>query len=270
MIEESEGDCDEIATAYFYIALSNFINGDYENAINSFRLSNVYFRRVVNPNSVARNTLWLGAASHLTGDVERASKYLEEAQVDYQDLANSRQVTFCLFWKGLIALSQGRYGQAAEVNDEATYFAHKSGNRTALSLVLCLRTMIARQRGDISMAWCYAREGLQVGRDRGGPTMHALLGLGRLALQAGDWTEADRLLRRGLEVLIEQRVLSWTGFPLDGLAILALQEGKLERAARLFGTRQWRGVAHTFSPIERASRETDFIQIEIHPGRGAL
>jgi hypothetical protein len=92
--------------------------------------------------------------------------------------------------------------------------------------------------------------------------MHALLELGHLALQAGDWPEADSLLRQALEVLIQHRDLLWAGYPLDGLAILAVRQGKWERAAHLLGRRLCRGVAHTLSPIGRAEREADFTEIK--------
>jgi hypothetical protein len=48
---------------------------------------------------------------------------------------------------------------------------------------------------------------------------------------------------------------------LDALAVLAMDEGKIERAARLFGTRLCRGWFHALSPIERANREADFAAI---------
>ena len=39
-------------------------------------------------------------------------------------------------------------------------------------------------------------------------------------------------------------------------------KSQLEHAARLFGTRHWRGFANTLSPIERAERGADFAAIK--------
>jgi hypothetical protein len=44
-------------------------------------------------------------------------------------------------------------------------------------------------------------------------------------------------------------------YPLDGLALLAVQENQMERAACLFGTRWCRGFYHFFAPPERSQRD---------------
>ena len=48
----------------------------------------------------------------------------------------------------------------------------------------------------------------------------------------------------------------------DGMATLAVHEGKPERAARLFGTRLWRGTVHILSPIERTWRDADLAEVK--------
>jgi hypothetical protein len=88
--------------------------------------------------------------------------------------------------------------------------------------------------------------------------MMVMLELGYLDLHDGNLSQARARFLDGLQVLIQANLQSFTGFSLDGLALLALREGKLERAAQLFGTRLWRGFAHTLSPIERTEREADF------------
>jgi ATP/maltotriose-dependent transcriptional regulator MalT len=161
----------------------------------------------------------------------------------------------------MIALAQGRYDQAVELNQEAGPIAQKTGAPEIFVYVHYSRARLARLRGETSAAQQYAEEGLNFGQRLGSEKMLLLLELGHLALQEGDPARAGALWREGLQVLIRWRGMFFLTWTLDGLAVLAVREGRLERAARLFGTRQCRGFAHTLSPIERAEREADFREI---------
>jgi hypothetical protein len=63
------------------------------------------------------------------------------------------------------------------------------------------------------------------------------------------------LFREGLQILTSWREPWWLTYPLDGLALLAVQENELERAALLFGTRWCRGYFHFLAPSERDQRK---------------
>ena len=102
---------------------------------------------------------------------------------------------------------------------------------------------------------------VKAGQDLGNEKMHLLLELGHLALNDGGLARAGALFREGLQVLIHWRDIADLNMILDGLAVLAVRKGDMERAARLFGSRLWRGFAHTLSPLEHTWRAADFAAI---------
>jgi hypothetical protein len=51
-------------------------------------------------------------------------------------------------------------------------------------------------------------------------------------------------------------------YPLEAIAFLALREGRYERAARLFGTRQALAAAHYLSPGERGARKNGLAEMQ--------
>lgn len=210
---------------------------------------------------VAAAGLNLAVIALYNGDLERENWYLEEALVQYREIGNNGLVAYCLFFKAMFAMTQGLYDQADELNEDAGHIAQKIGSPEPM--VLYIRARLARLCGESVESVRYAEEGLNVARGSSSDdTMLLLLELGHLALQEGDWRRAGTFMREGLQIIIHMRELNWLGFMLDGLAVLSVSEGKLERAARLFGTRLWRGFAHILSPIERDAREADLAEIK--------
>jgi hypothetical protein len=161
----------------------------------------------------------------------------------------------------MIAFAQGRYDQVVEFNDEAFRIEQKIGNPIIFTKVSYIRARLAHIHGDALLARQHAEEGVNVEGELGFELVLALLELSHVALQDGDLERAGTLCRESLQVLITNQAIGEMGWVLDGFAVLAVREGKLERAARLFGTRLWRWIANTLSPIERSWREADFVEI---------
>jgi hypothetical protein len=131
-----------------------------------------------------------------------------------------------------------------------------------ITFLYYLRARQARLGGDTTAARLYAPDLLSAARKSTNAKAWALTELGFMALHDGDLKQARIHFIEGFEVLNLMWDRFWTWLPLDGMAVLAVREGRLERAARLFGTRQCRGYFNTLSPIERAEREADFAAIK--------
>jgi tetratricopeptide (TPR) repeat protein len=260
-INEAQGDVDGVATTLNFIGYAEFIDGDYENAYTHFAASQEQYRQAGNLSWVAENVTFSAISSVFSGKLARAVLCLEGSLARFREIEQDQQIVMYLFWKGMIALAQGSYDQAAELNEEAGRIAQKTGTPEIFAYVHYSRARLARLRGEAAAAQRYAEEGLDSALRLRSEEMLLLLELGFLALQEGDQTRAGALWREGLQVLIRWRGMFLLTWILDGLAVLAVRTGQLERAARLFGTRQWSGFSHILSPIERAEREADFAEI---------
>ncbi|MBE0698386.1 MAG: hypothetical protein IH586_15835 [Anaerolineaceae bacterium] len=100
----------------------------------------------------------------------------------------------------------------------------------------------------------------------GFPLMLVKLELGYLELQENNLDKARSLFQEGLQDLLRWRDQSFTSCVIDGMAQLAAREGRMERAALLFGTKLWCGFAHILTIAERAEREAVFAEIRMRLG----
>jgi hypothetical protein len=121
--------------------------------------------------------------------------------------------------------------------------------------MLYMRARLARLGGNAALARKYVEELLSFTDINPYQIMRAKVEAGHLALQSGDLERAGLLYREGLQILIPLRNYLELAYPLDGLALVAVQENKLERATRLIGTRWCRGFYHFFAPPERDQRK---------------
>jgi tetratricopeptide (TPR) repeat protein len=247
-----------MATALQFKGWSEFILAEYTSARDAFSMSRAGYLQVGNLPMAAYMSSLMTIAYQFLGDQERATLHLEEALTEFREITLENHVPWCLLLKSMIALERGRYDQVVEVSEEIGRIAQRMSDSWPLTVPLYLRAHLARLRGDAAAARRYAQEELNIGGELAEPKMWGLVELGHLALQDGDQLQARAYFLEGLQVIYCFWYLAWLCIPLDGLAVLAVREGHLEHAARLFGTRHWRGIAHTFSPIERAEREADF------------
>ena len=140
--------------------------------------------------------------------------------------------------------------------------AQKTGEPEILAEVLYLHARLARLSEKAEEARRLAEEGFHTALDVGDTKMFLLLELGHLALQAGDLAQAGALWRQGLGILLRGNKTPFLCYLVDVLAVLAARQGRYERAARLFGTRQAVAASHFLSPIELGTRETDLAEIQ--------
>jgi tetratricopeptide (TPR) repeat protein len=261
-IDQATGDMLGTGNALFALGSCATIAGDYEDAFANFNASRELHRKVGCPESVAFLGMVLGTVSQFMGNLERASQFMEEALSAYREIVNDRHGASCHFSIGQIAFAQGRYEEVAARSEKALSFAKKTGNPEILAEVLYLRARLARLNGKAEEARQLAEEGFHTAPNFGDIKWLLLLELGHLALQAGDLAQAGALWRQGLGILLRVNKTPFLCYWVDVLAVLAARQDRQETAARLFGTRQWRGAAHMLSPIEYSERQADLSKIK--------
>ena len=261
-IEQANGDIHGIVHAHFSLGVCANLDGEYENALAEFAASHEYARETGNPWKVAFGGLLHSFISHNLGDLEGAGRYLDEALARFREIVDKRQVAFCLIWKALIAFAQGDYPLAAELIDECRRGAQNMGDAGVQAEIYYLLARLARLNGDMTTARGMVEEGLGSRQDLGYDRMWLLLEQGHLAFENEDLVQAGILWRECMTILLRFNMTHLFIYPLEVMAFLALREGRYERAARLFGTRQAVAASHFLSPIELGARETGLVEIQ--------
>ena len=263
---QANGDTEGIASAYFKLGLTEFCLGNYLDSRGDLETGLDHFRRVNNPQSVAMVVLFLGVASFYSGELQFAGECIADSFDYSQKINNQFHRMNCLYCLCRLALAQGEEDQAAEWNEQAARSAQNLGAPSYMLHYYYHRARLARLQGDFAAARKWLEESLKTAQEDVFEFLLIFQELGYLALQAGQLEEARQHSRASLEVFSRQWTTSYYGNPLDILLALALQEGRLEHAARLAGTRLWRGIARTLSPVECAQREAGFAVVQASLG----
>jgi predicted ATPase/class 3 adenylate cyclase len=251
-------DTDGIATAIKYIADTSNFNGDYGEACMGYIASREYYRRARNHHMDALMSLMVSWTSLFNGEIERPAWEVKEALQRFLEIGLERDAAFCLFTQSLLSYREGDLEQTVALNRVLDQTAQKMKDKGTNAFVLFNRARIARLRGFFSEARKFADEGLTSGPWVGPEILFLRMEWIYLELLDERLDQARALLAQTLSIMLERNDLGFLEWEIEGLALIAFHEGKLERAARLFGTRLWRGFANLLSPAERAERETVF------------
>ena len=240
-LDQANGDVEGMATALNFKGWAEFISGEYASACYTFEVGRARYMMVGNPFMAAWLSIYMSISFLFYGDSERAASNLKEALTEFREIAYLGGIYISMFWQSYLALQQGRYDQAAELNEEINTLDLRMNGLGDITFLHYLRARQARLGGDTSAARLYAPELQSAAGKSTNAKAWALTELGFMALQDGDLKQARIHFIEGFEVLNLMWDRFWTWLPLDGMAVLAVREGRLERAARLFGTRQCRG-----------------------------
>jgi predicted ATPase len=167
---------------------------------------------------------------------ERAVRYSEDANL-------WASVGLNLSLLGLLAGEKGDAEAAARYNEEALEVFDRIGDRRGLAIVTSNKGYAALRAGDIERAKTLTREGLELARE----VEHWLLqvfctlNLGYIEICGGDMEAAAAHMASVLPSVDDGTVRSPVPPPMllvqafDGLARAAAADGRVERAARLWG-----------------------------------
>jgi predicted ATPase/DNA-binding SARP family transcriptional activator len=263
------GDLDGEALAYMWMGWFYMDLFDIEKTRSLFKKGLQIGSLIKNTFLVSIALSGLGGIDWLQGKYEPAEKKYIEAQSigSYtSNLANTQNLFSVI---GDLALSQGDFEKAADNFKDYLMINQKKNLKGFTALGLKNFGDLALAKGDIEQAIGRYNEALTRSQEFGYPYGEAIVlsGLGRAACQKSDLESA---LRYSLESIGKSHnnfsFDPWGNpFPIsiETLAFLAIQQGQMERAARLLGASQdWHvKVQYTRTPQMRQEREKAFAAV---------
>ena len=206
----------------------------------------------------------LGDLALQQGDLATASDLHTEGLELRRRLGDRSGVADSLAALGKVALARGERGRARALHAEGLAERRRVGDRPGMPASLSALAELSRLDGDALTATALLEEALAVATeldDRHCATL-ALLHLARLARDQGEPARADALYRQASPVADDGHVppTAHTATWLEGLAAVALADGRLDRAARLLGAADaLRHATGTPLPAHEAADRNDAV-----------
>jgi predicted ATPase len=180
-----------------------------------------------------------GILAMAQGDHDYAMALHEEGMRVYRELGHKKGVSASLRELGFVAYEQGDYERAVRLHGQSLALARGFG--TTFGVAWSLRALgdAVRGQGDLRRARALLEESLALSRSKehAWGIARTLASLGNVACEAGEYTRASRLYEESLELGGRRMGLNHTILVcLEGLARVAVAQGRMERAAHLFGT----------------------------------
>jgi predicted ATPase/DNA-binding CsgD family transcriptional regulator/transcriptional regulator with XRE-family HTH domain len=171
-----------------------------------------------------------------TGELKQAVEYAQEGLTLAQKLGDKSLISTTLSTLGGIAARQNDLTQAIAYNRESLTLARDLGDKLLVALALNNLGYFSALQSDLTQT-AYALESLILMRELGDrmyitKTLHTL---GYLATRNGNLAQAKTWFNEGISLGQEIRSEKEIGKILSGLALVAVAEGQLLQAARLFG-----------------------------------
>ncbi|MCA1739967.1 MAG: tetratricopeptide repeat protein, partial [Actinobacteria bacterium] len=179
-----------------------------------------------------------GILTMAQGDHEHAVALHEESMSVYQEMDHKKGVSASLRELGFVAYEQGDYERAVRLHEQSLALAREFGTTFGIAWSLRALADAVREQGDLRRARMLLEEGLTLsrGKEHAWGIARTLASLGTVACETGEYTRASRLYEESLELGGRRMGLKHPILLcLEGLAQVAVAQGRLERAARLCG-----------------------------------
>ncbi|HYQ83057.1 MAG TPA: tetratricopeptide repeat protein, partial [Rubrobacter sp.] len=179
-----------------------------------------------------------GILAMAQGDHDYAMALHEEGMRVYRELGHKKGVSASLRELGFVAYEQGDYERAVRLHGQSLALARGFG--TTFGVAWSLRALgdAVRGQGDLRRARALLEESLALSRSKehAWGIARTLASLGNVEYEAGEYARASRLYEESLELGGRRMGLNHTILVcLEGLARVAVAQGRMERAARLCG-----------------------------------
>ena len=178
-----------------------------------------------------------GILAMVQGDYGHAVALHEESMSVYREMGHKKGVSASLRELGSVAYEQGDYERAVNLHEQSCALAREFGTTFGIAWSLRALANAVREQGDLSRARTLLEESLALSRDKehAWGIARTLASLGSAAREAGDYARASRLyeesLEQGRRMGLNHAILPC----LEGLARVAVAQGRMEQAARLCG-----------------------------------
>jgi non-specific serine/threonine protein kinase len=201
-----------------------------------------------------------GVLSMAQGDYDHAVALHEEGMSVYRELGHKKGVSASLRELGFVAYEQGDYERAVRLHKQSLALAREFGTTFGIAWSIRALADAVRGQGDFRGARMLLEEGLALSRstENAWGIVRTLASLGSVACEAGEYARASRLYEESLELGGRRMGLKHTILLcLEGLARVAVAQGRMERVARLCGAaaalREDRGWP--LPPVKRAEQD---------------
>jgi DNA-binding SARP family transcriptional activator len=190
------------ADALNYLGDAQRMIGNYSDAAQALEAALGIYRQLGNRRGQANVLNWLGIVRRLTGDYQAAGAAFEEALSIARDIGSRLGQANSLGSLGIMRRIAGDYPGASDALDAALKLYRDLGDKGGEVEILNEAGTLHRLRGELDLAAAYHREALDMARDieSSWDEAHALAGLGRCALSAGEVAGARDLLQRSQRI----------------------------------------------------------------------
>jgi predicted ATPase/DNA-binding CsgD family transcriptional regulator/transcriptional regulator with XRE-family HTH domain len=193
------------------------------------------------------------------GELKQAALYAQESFLLANKLGDTSLIATVLSTLGNIAARQDDLTQAIVFNQESLALARELSDTLLIALALNNLGFFTALQGERGMTtYAQAQEALTLMRELGDKMYitRTLQTVGCVAAHQDNPGQAKIWYREALSVALEIRSEIEIGLSLCGLAMVAIAEGQLLQAARLFGTVEARvDIKVDMYPAERAEYE---------------
>jgi tetratricopeptide (TPR) repeat protein len=229
--------------------------GDYARAVVMLEESLALWRQIDDQAGIALSLDKLGTTVMRQGDYAGATAMLEEALKLRRQLGDQHGTYATLNNLGLAASWQGHNQRAIELYSESLALARAADDDHTLGIILTNLGEVYAHQGDCERAEaCYAEaESIYTSLGNRAGEADVIRNRGVLALKQGDAARAFNLLAETILAFQEMDDMEYTILAIEGLAGVAQEQHRSDRAARLLSAseslRKVIGVART--PVDQ-------------------
>jgi predicted ATPase len=179
-----------------------------------------------------------GMLAMAQGHYDHAVALHEEGMSLYREMGHEKGVSASLRELGFVAYEQGDYERAVRLHEQSLALAREFGTTFGIARSIRALADALRGQGNLRRATTLLEESLALSRglENAWGIARTLASLGSVACEAGEYARASRLYEESLELGGRRMGLNHIILPcLEGLARVAVAQGRMERATRLCG-----------------------------------
>jgi predicted ATPase/transcriptional regulator with XRE-family HTH domain len=179
-----------------------------------------------------------GILAMAQGDHDHAAALHEEGLKVYREMGHKKGESASLRELGFVAYERGDYERAVRLQEQSLALAREFASTFSIAWSLRALADAARGQGDLGRARTLLEEGLTLARstENAWGIVRTLASLGSVACDAGEYARAWGLYEEGLELAWRIGLKHTILLCLEGLARVAVAQGRMELAAQLCGT----------------------------------
>jgi predicted ATPase/class 3 adenylate cyclase len=260
-IRRQIGDKDGIAWVLSCLGNLALWKGDYDEAWGLYTESQKTFREIGNKWAVSMALSGMGSVMLAQGKFEEAARLYEEALAYGREMGDQNTIAGRRYDLARVAWSRGDYELAGRMYEETLRIVRKLDNKGGIAGTLYDLGSVAWAQNDLDLAQQRFEEALTIGHEIEGQFTlgYALNGLGKVAYARDDYGLAGSKFKEALRSF-RGATNPWnTAYTIAALAELAVAEGKMRRAARLFGATEsfFALLRFLVSALEREHHDRD-------------